>query len=95
MSQQKPVTEHILAVSRSTRVEDVLEYLDQLHTAVSERKGQGVSGLTEAETMQVLREIVYTAQETIRELETKRFRQYQAQSKMPMLRVVEKIDKAG
>lgn len=95
MSQQQRVTEQTLAVSRSTSMEEVLEYLDQLHTAVSERGSQGAAGMSEVETLDVLREIVYTAQETIRELESKRFRQRRTASKQPMLRIVEKIDKAG
>jgi hypothetical protein len=93
MNQQNTVTEHFLAAS-SIHLEDVLEYIDQLHTAASEGNSQSFTGMDEAETVNVLREIIYTAQEALSEIETLRARR-QRRNKQPVLRLVKKVDKAG
>lgn len=94
MSQNNTVTEHYLAAC-SIHLEDVLEYIDQLHTAASEGNSQSFTGMDEVETMNVLREIIYTAQETLVEMETARARKRQRRAKQPVLRLVKKVDKAG
>jgi hypothetical protein len=94
MSQKNTVTEHYLAAC-STHLEDVLEYIDQLHTAASEGNSQSFTGMDEVETMNVLREVIYTAQEALVEMETLRARKRQRRAKQPVLRLVKKVDKAG
>lgn len=93
MSQKNTVTEHFLAAS--IHLEDVLEYIDQLHTAASEGATQNFTGIDEVETMSLLRDLIYTAQEALVEIETTRARKRQRRSKQPVLRLVKKIDKAG
>jgi hypothetical protein len=93
MNQQNTVTEHFLATS-SIHLEDVLEYIDQLHTAASEGSAQSFTGMDEVETVNVLRELIYTAQEALSEIETLRASR-QRRNKQPVLRLVKKVDKAG
>ena len=86
------VTEHLL-IACSINVEDVLEYLDQLHSAASEDEGQSFAGMTETELLNTLREIVYTAQEAITELESSRAKR-QGKNK-PVLQLMPKVERAG
>jgi hypothetical protein len=86
------VTEHLL-IACSINVEDVLEYLDQLHSAASEDEGQSFTGMTETELLNTLREIVYTAQEAITELEASKAKR-QSKTK-PVLQLVQKVERAG
>lgn len=90
MSQENTVTEHYVAAS-SIHLEDVLEFVDQLHTAASEGNSRNLTGMNEAEIINYLRDVVYTAQEAIHEIETNKA---QRQPK-PVLRLVERITKAG
>ena len=59
---------------------DLFQTLDQLHTAVSEDQLARLTPLSEGELVGWLQDLVYTAQETITEIE-----QHQAK---PVLRVV-------
>jgi hypothetical protein len=93
MNQQNTVTEHFLVTS-SIHLEDVLEFVDQLHTAASEGNSQSFTGMDEVETVNVLRELIYTAQEALIEIETLRASR-QRRNKQPVLRLVKKVDKAG
>lgn len=94
MSQKNTVTEHFLAAS-SIHLEDVLEYIDQLHTAASEGKSPNFTGMDEVETMNLLRELIYTAQESLVEIETLRAHKCQRRNMQPVLRLVKKVEKAG
>ena len=52
--------------------------------------------MDEGDMMKVLRDIIYTAQETIIELETSRANKQQTrQRQQPVLRIVPKVEKAG
>lgn len=51
------------------RLADLFQALDELHSAASEGQLQVVTGLNNAEMLGWLREFVYTAQETIAEIE--------------------------
>ena len=93
MSHNSTVTEQLLCAG--LQLEDVLDYLDDLHTAISEGTSQQMTGIDEAETMSVLRDIVYTATEAIREIEANQARKRNKKRRQPILRIVEKIDKAG
>jgi hypothetical protein len=86
------VTEHLL-LACSINVEDVLEYLDELHSAASEDEGQSFAGMSETELLNALREIVYTAQEAITELEASRAKR-QSKNK-PVLQLMPKVERAG
>jgi len=95
MSQKSTVTEHCFAAS-SIHLEDVLEYIDQLHSAASEGDSLDFTGMNEAEVMNLLREIIYTAQESLVELEALRERKRRRRTKkQPMLRIVSKVERAG
>lgn len=91
MSHNSTVTQQLLHAG--LQLEDVLDYLDELHTAASEGNFDSVD---EQETLSVLRDIVYTATEAMREIEAKRVQKSRkTKIRQPILRIVEKIDKAG
>jgi phage tail tape-measure protein len=52
------------------RLGDLLELLDELHSAASENRLQTCTTLPENELLDLLKEVIYTAQETIEEIET-------------------------
>lgn len=97
MSQKSTVTEYSLHTCSVNHLEDVLNYIDILHSAATDGTTPTTVGeLDEAELMSVLRDIIYTAQETITELETTRAKQRRKrQRKQPVLHIVPKVDKAG
>lgn len=92
MMNNSTVTEHLL-LACSINVEDVLEYLDELHSAASEDDAQSFAGLNETELMNALREIIYTAQEAISELEASRAKR--RNKNKPVLQLMQKVEKAG
>ncbi len=51
------------------RLRDLMDALDELHTAASDGTLDQTTPLNEAELLGWLREVVYTAQETINEIE--------------------------
>ncbi len=65
------------------RLAEVLETLDELHSAVSEGQIERLTTMNKHELIAMLHEFVYTAQETIREIDTVR-------DVRPALRIVEK-----
>ncbi len=52
------------------RLEDLLDLLDELHSAASENRLQNLTTLSKPELLGMLQDVIYTAQETIREMET-------------------------
>jgi DNA-binding response OmpR family regulator len=87
MNQPKPTEPKMASL-----LEDVLETLDELHTLASEGDAQTSTGMTRRELVSLLREMVFTAEETIREL------QAQSSAQTPILRLVDKeesIEKVG
>jgi hypothetical protein len=95
MNHNMTVTENLVATSSVHHLEDVLEYLDTLHTAASENESQSFTSMDDAEMLEYLREIVFTAREAIREIERERAERRKARPRAPMLRLVEKVDRAG
>lgn len=96
MNQKITVTEHLLNTGDMNHIEDVLDFIDMLHSVASDSKLPDFAGMDEATMMKVLRDIIYTAQETIIELETSRTNNQQArQRKQPLLRILPKVEKAG
>ena len=63
--------------------EDMLEMMDDLHTAASDNELTEVTDMKRKELISVLREVMYLAQETIDELQKARVQ------KMPVLHLVE------
>jgi hypothetical protein len=55
----------------TARLGNVLEALDELHSAASDGNVRAVTPLSNAELMSWLYEIIYTAQETMVEIESK------------------------
>jgi hypothetical protein len=90
MSQESTVTNHYMAAS-NLPLEEALELLDQLHTAASEGNSTHFTGMSDAEALGYLHDILYTAQEAINEIQTAKTQQ------QPVLRIVEKVqnNKAG
>jgi hypothetical protein len=93
MRQKSTVTEHLLLASGIKRLEDVLDYIDQLHSAASEGEDQSLKAMSEADVINYLREIIYTAQETLTEIEARR--SHRTSKQQPVLRILPKIEKAG
>ncbi|HLV35094.1 MAG TPA: hypothetical protein VKY59_08280 [Spirillospora sp.] len=56
-------------IYNGTRLAGLFQSLDELHTAASEGRLQTVTPLTEAELIGWLQELIYTAKETITEIE--------------------------
>jgi hypothetical protein len=93
MRQETTVTEHLLLASGINHLEDVLDYIDQLHSAASDGEAEALNSMSEAEVMNYLQEIIYTAQETLAEIEATRA--HRTRKHQPVLRILPKIDKAG
>lgn len=74
----------------SDHLDTILANLDDLHTAISEGEMTGFTTLQRREVIKLLNEVIYTAQESITELES-----YEQPQTKPILRLVEKISKAG
>jgi hypothetical protein len=55
----------------TARLSDVLVALDELHSAASDGNVRAVTPLSNAELMSWLYEVIYTAQETMNEIESK------------------------
>ncbi len=94
MNQKSTVTEEYLTLNRLS-LDDVLETIDQLHTAISEGSSQQIAHLDEQDLVNTLRELIYTAQETVEEIELRRAKRRKTRKQQPVLRIVRKIDKAG
>lgn len=76
--------------TRRVGLDDVLAYIDELHNAAADDQTEHFSGMTKTQVMNYLRDIIYTAQEAMHEIDATRGKQL-----TPILRIVEKIDKAG
>lgn len=77
------------ATHNNERLNDLLETLDDLHSATSDGDAHAFSGMTHTELMSYLREVIYTAQETMREA------QQQRKKHTPIVRLTNKIEKVG
>ena len=55
----------------TARLSDLLEALDELHSAASDGNLRTVTPMSNAEMMGWLYEVIYTAQETMHEIESK------------------------
>lgn len=96
MNQKITVTEHMQDTGNMNHLEEVLDFIDMLHTVASDSNLPDFAEMDESEMMNVLRDIIYTAQETIIELETSRAGKRQTwQRQQPVLRIVPKVEKAG
>lgn len=80
MSQNRQPNYNIV---QATAVENVYETLDQLHSAASFGNQETLSGMSNAETLKWLQEVIYMAQETIVEIENQQTWQ------QPILRIIE------
>ncbi|MCU0512373.1 MAG: hypothetical protein MUE40_07360 [Anaerolineae bacterium] len=88
MSQNRPET--MLTTCGAEHLENVLDLLDELHTAASEGTVTSLTGMNQHELLSLLREVVYLAQETMEEIQQNRAQ------KMPVLRLIDKVNvKAG
>ena len=68
---------------------EILETLDDLHNIASEGHVGNNTHMNEREIMNLLRDVIYTAQETMAEIQAKHVPQ------TPILRIVEKFEKVG
>ncbi len=75
--------------TNNQRLNDLLDLLDELHSAASDATVTEFSGMTHQEVMGLLREVVYTSQETMRELQQHR------KKATAFIRVAHKIEKVG
>jgi uncharacterized protein YcaQ len=74
------LTTHTL--SSTQRLDEMLSILDELHTAASEGNLQPYADLSRPELISLLQEVIFTAQETLREIKTTKAQ------KQPVLRLV-------
>lgn len=95
MSQNITITEHLESISDMMQIEDVLDFIDSLHTVASDGELPNVAEMDEVEIMSVLRDIIYTAQETLVELQSVKASKQFAKRQQPILHIVPKVDKAG
>ncbi|MCS6835858.1 MAG: hypothetical protein NZ750_07560 [Anaerolineae bacterium] len=80
-SQSSPTSEQLYRL---------MDMLDELHSAAEEGRAAEFIGLSAAELAATLREIIYTAQEALQEIQAHRVAQ------IPTLHLVDKkIDKVG
>lgn len=93
MSQNSTVTEQLVCANWT--LEDVMEYIDELHSAASEGESQAFTGMTDSEVINTLRDLIFTAQEAVNELEAARSRKRKQSKKQGTLYIVPKFDKAG
>ena len=78
-------TEHQLTLFYSdSALNQLYDVLDQLHNAASEGRTQAISRMSTDDLKGILQDIIYTAQETLTEIETQRERP------APQLRLLEK-----
>lgn len=87
MKQENTVTEHYLAAS-SLHLEDVLEYVDSLHSAASDGDADQFTQMQDVDVINTLRDMIYTAQETIREIEDARTKAKSNAQHQPQLRII-------
>lgn len=85
---------HLQVVSRATTdltydLDNILEALDQLHNQISDDDLSRFTDTEDRETISLLRDVIYTAQETINEIEARQATQ------MPILHLVEHHEKIG
>jgi hypothetical protein len=79
------ITEHHLAVlAHDDHLADLLEALDDLHTAASEGRLASTTAMSKRELLALLRDVVYIAEETMQEIQT------QSAHREPVLFIVEK-----
>lgn len=69
------------------RMNEVLELLDELHSAASDNEAEAYSGMTRQELLGFLREVSYTAQEAIKEVQQRR--------KPRVLHVVQRVERVS
>lgn len=87
MMNHKQHTPILQVLPQPNRLDAVLDMLDELHTAASEGDLSTTAGMSEKEVLGWLREVIYTARETIAEIEQ---RQERETTPMPRLLVLEK-----
>lgn len=88
------VTDQMLLANRLSQLEDVLELIDELHSAVSEGESLNYAGMDEMDVLSTLREIIYTAQEAATEIETLQAKRNKT-SKKAILHLLPKVERAG
>lgn len=94
MSQNRTVNQEVHRMLEQHGLDNVLSYIDALHSAASDGDAQQLTGLDEVEMVNVLRDLIYTAQETITEIEVARAKK-QRRRPQTRLRILRKVDKAG
>ena len=94
MTYKNTVTETFFTASQ-IQLTDVLEYVDALHSAASEGESEHFTGMNEAEVINHLRELIYTAQEALIEIDAQRTVDFGQSAQRTVLHIVPKIDKAG
>ncbi|MCA9884386.1 MAG: hypothetical protein KC546_05580 [Anaerolineae bacterium] len=86
---------HLQVVRRATStdlthdLDCILDALDQLHNMITDDGMSRQADISDRETISLLRDVIYTAQETINEIEARQVTQ------MPILQLVEHQEKIG
>jgi hypothetical protein len=77
-------------VYKETHLNSLLDALDELHEAASEGDVNAVTTMSKADLMGLLRDIIYTAQETMVEIETHGETKGTIPANLPQLSLVRK-----
>jgi hypothetical protein len=90
MSHNRPeLMNTVILPGNVERLNETLEMLDELHDAVSEGSMTTFTDVNATELENWLREVVYMAQETLQEIQKTKTQ------RKPVLRIVEKVNRAG
>lgn len=77
------------------KLNDLLEVLDNLHTAASENQLPSYTTISEGDLLGLLEELIYTAQETIEEIEAHQPRQGKRKKGTLILRLMNEANRTS
>lgn len=81
---------NVARLNPALNLAEILDLLDQIHNLASDEDGAAdFTDLSDGETISLLRDVIYTAQETINEIEARQ------NTQRPILHFVEKQEKIG
>jgi len=81
-------THDLQVVYEADQIENLYQTLDELHSAVSDGELNQITTLSESELADLLRDIVFTAQETLKELAKRQTAKSQTKRPAPILQFV-------
>ncbi|MCU0498283.1 MAG: hypothetical protein MUF87_13100 [Anaerolineae bacterium] len=77
------------------KLNDLLDVLDSLHTAASENQLQTYTTISEGDLLGLLQELIYTAQETIEEIQANQPRRTQRKKGAMILQLINETNRTS